>query len=105
MAIKPIPKLILIVAVVGAIGYGLTKVVLPKSTSPDVPPAAVTVVAPPEQTVQKTPSKAEPDPVQVAPLQAARESDGVAPASETSRPKNNVSSGDAGMNALRAFKN
>jgi hypothetical protein len=59
MAMKPIPKLILIVAVVGGLGYVVNQFV----TLPKAPPAAVDVPTPtvaptpvPPQPIQPTPS-------------------------------------------------
>lgn len=85
MALKPLPKLLIIAAVVGAVGYGLTKFLPKPSDQPKVeptvtiaPPAPV-VVAPPVQTTVVEPKVEAPAP---------------------SAPSTNVTSGDAGLNAV-----
>lgn len=82
MALKPIPKAILIIAICGTTGYALK--FMPKSApAPEVVAPAPTVVAPPTTAQVDTASE-----------QAAAPT----PAPET--PRSNVTSGDAGLSAV-----
>lgn len=88
MALKPIPKAILIVAVVAAAGYAFTKLELPKKApaAPEVAAPAPTQVVPPTQEQVDAAQAPAPQPTQPAP--------------EPATPRPNVSSGDAGLNAV-----
>lgn len=92
MALKPLPKAILIALVVVAVGYGLTKV-LPDQKQAQVQQAETpTVVAPPAQeqvqTAQQPEASAE-----------AQPQPAITPS--TNEPtKHNVTNGDAGLNAV-----
>lgn len=82
MALKPIPKAILIIAICGMTGYALK--FMPKSApAPEVVAPAPTVVVPPTTAQVDTANE------QVA---------APTPASET--PRSNVTSGDAGLSAV-----
>lgn len=87
MALKPLPRLIIIVAIVagGAFGYNEWKKTQPKT----VEPAPVTL----DQVVPPAPPA--PEPVKAAP-------EPVAPVTE---PTESVSNGGAGMKALRELSN
>ena len=89
MALKPVPKAILIIAVVSGIGYASMKF-MPKSApaAPEVAAPAPTVVAPPTQAQVDSAGQAAQAAATPAPT----------PAPETPRP--NVSSGDAGLSAV-----
>ena len=88
MALKPVPKAIIIIAIVSAAGYAFTKF-MPKSenTVPDVATPAPTVVTPPTQTQVETASEP-----------AVSQAPQPVPATET--PRTSVTSGDAGLSAV-----
>lgn len=97
MALKPLPKAIMIAAVVGVVAFAGTKF-LPDS-KPEAPApvvAAPTVVTPPTQAQVEAAATAGASDT-VAPQERV-DSQPLAPAPEA--PKHNVTSGDAGLNAV-----
>jgi hypothetical protein len=96
MALKPVPKLILIAVIVGGVGYGATKF-MPASAPAQAaaPIEAPTVVAPPTAQVQEARAVPAPAPAPVSePVQQAPER------TFQAAPAQN----DAGMNALLGLK-
>lgn len=87
MALKPVPKAILIIAIVSAAGYAFTKFMPKSAPAPEVAAPAPTVVVPPTQAQVDTASE-----------QAAAPAPAPTPAPET--PRSNVTSGDAGLSAV-----
>lgn len=88
MALKPVPKAILIIAVVSAVGYAFTKF-MPETPAVSATPAPVpTVVIPPTQ--DQVTSAAETAPTPSTPP--------MTPVTDNPRP--NVTSGDAGLSAV-----
>ena len=87
MALKPVPKAILIIAVVSAAGYAFTKF-MPKAPVDNATSAPATVVTPPTQ--DQVDSAAVTAPTPSAPT--------MTPATEAPRP--NVTTGDAGLSAV-----
>lgn len=87
MALKPVPKAILIVAVVSAAGYAFTKFMPKAPVVASEPTPVPTAVTPPSQ-----------DQINSAAQTQAPVPTELAPATDTPRP--NVTTGDAGLSAV-----
>jgi hypothetical protein len=91
MALKPVPKAILIAAVVGAAAFAGMKLLpkqAPTPVAPEVAAPAPTTVAPP--THEQVEAAKQPEVTAPAP----------APAPADPTPRSNVSTGDAGLSAV-----
>lgn len=89
MALKPVPKAILIIAVVSAAGYAFTKFMPTAPVAVGEPTPVPTTVTPPSQ--DQINSAAVQTPAPTAPST-------LTPAADTPRP--NVTTGDAGLSAV-----